>query len=89
MAVFFWVCPLGGGAGPGPLVGRAVSWGVSRGGCGLRKSSDSLSAGGWGCIPVRLVVWPEASSTGACRLLGEAKSWCQNGHLQESSSWYL
>lgn len=30
IVVLFWVCPLVGG--------QAMSWGVSRGGCGLRKS---------------------------------------------------
>ena len=33
-----------------PLVARAVSRGMSRGGCGLRKSSGSLAADGWGCV---------------------------------------
>ena len=30
----------------------------------------------WDCVPVLLVVWPEASNTGVCRLLGRAGSWC-------------
>ena len=47
--------------GPGPLVGKAMSRGVSIGSCGLRKSLGSLSAGGRGCVPAQLVVWPEAS----------------------------
>ena len=66
-------------------VGRAMSWGVSRGGCGLRKSLEVCLLVG-GAVFLRFIVWPEASSTGSCRLLDEAKSWCQNGHLQESSS---
>ena len=45
----------------GPLVDRAVSRGVSRGGCGLRMSLSTLSADGWGCIPTQLVVRPEMS----------------------------
>ena len=45
----------------GPLVGRAMSRGVSGGGCGLRKSLGSLSVDGWDCVPALLVVWPEAS----------------------------
>ena len=47
--------------GPGPLVGRAVSRGMSKGGCGLRKTLGSLSADGWGCVPAQFVVCPEAS----------------------------
>ena len=57
-----------------PLVGRAVSRGLFRGGCGLRKSIGSLSADGWGYVPTLLVVWPEAPSTGAYRPLGGAKT---------------
>ena len=44
-----------------PVVGRAESRGVSRGGCGLRKTLDSLSADGWGCVPTQFVVRAEAS----------------------------
>lgn len=33
-----------------PLADRAVSSGMSRGGCGRRKSLGSLSADGWGCV---------------------------------------
>ena len=44
-----------------PLVGRAISRGVFRGGYGLRKALSSLSADGWGYVPALLVVWPEAS----------------------------
>ena len=36
--------------GPGPLVRKARSRGVSRGGSELKKSLDSLSADWWGCI---------------------------------------
>ena len=64
-----------------PLVGRAMSKGMSRGGCGLRKSLCSLSADVWGCVPALLLVWPEESSTGAYRLLGGARSWYQDGSL--------
>ena len=45
--------------GLGPLVGRAMSRGMSRGGYGLRKSLGSLSADEWGCVPSLLIVWPE------------------------------
>ena len=41
-----------------------------------RMTFGSLSADGGGCVPVLLVVWPETSSTGACRLLGGARSCC-------------
>ena len=43
-----------------PLVGRAVSRDMSRGGFGL-KSLGILSYNGWGCIPTLLVFWPDAS----------------------------
>ena len=46
----------------------------------------SLSADGWNCVPVLLVLWPEAWQLGTSRLLGEARSWCQNGDLWGSSS---
>ena len=59
--------------GIGPLVGKAESRGMSRGGCGIRKSLGSLSADGWGCVLALLAVWPEASQH--YRLLGGARSW--------------
>ena len=37
-------------------------WGV----CGLIMILGSLSANGWGCVPVLLVVWHSLSSTVAC-----------------------
>ena len=40
---------------------------------------------GWDCVPVLLVVWPEASNTGVCRLLGRAGSWCRDEDLWEIS----
>ena len=55
------VCPLVVQLGLGPLVDKAVSNGVSRGVCGLRKSLGSLSVDGWGCVFTFLVVWPEVS----------------------------
>ena len=39
-----------------------VFWGV----CGLIMILGSLSANGWGCVPVLLVVWHRMSSTVAC-----------------------
>ena len=44
-----------------PLMGRAMSRGVFRVGCGLRGTLGSLSADGWGCVPTLLFVWPEAA----------------------------
>ena len=34
---------------------------------------DLSFAEGWGCVPVLLAVWPEASSIGVCRQLGGAQ----------------
>ena len=48
------------------LVGRAASGGVFWGVCELSMILGSLSANGWVCVPVLLVVWHRASSTGAC-----------------------
>ena len=45
------------------LVGRAASIGVFWGVCELSMFLGSLSANGWGCAPVLLVVWHGASST--------------------------
>ena len=39
----------------------------------------------WDCVPVLLVVWPEASNTAVCRLLGRAGSWCLDEDLWETS----
>ena len=47
-----------------------VFWGV----CELSMILGSPSANGWGCVPVWLVVWHGASSTGACWPLGGAGS---------------
>ena len=54
------------------LVGRAASGGVFWGVCDLIMIVGNLSANGWACAPVLLVVWHGASSTGACWSLGEA-----------------
>ena len=48
------------------LVGRSMSGGVFWGVCGLIMILGCLSANGWGCVPVLLVVWHSVSSTGAC-----------------------
>ena len=56
------------------LVGMATSGGVFWGFCELNMILGSLSANGWGCVPVLPFVWHGASSTGACWLLGGALS---------------
>ena len=43
----------------------------------------SLSANGWGCVPVLLVVWHRVSSTVACWSLSGAGSWHCDGDLWE------
>ena len=55
------------------LVGRVMSSGVFWGVCELIMILGSLSASGWGCVPVLLVVWHGASSTGS--LLDVGWSW--------------
>ena len=57
------------------LVGRSMSGGVFCGVCGLIMILGSLSANGWGCVLVLLVVWHRVSSTLACWSLTEAGSW--------------
>ena len=61
MPVFWWV-----ELDLVPLMGRAVSGGVFWGVCEISMTLGSLSANGWGCVPVLLLVWHEASSTGGC-----------------------
>ena len=56
------------------LVGTSTSVGMFWGVCGLIMILGSLSANGWGCVPVLLVVWHRVSSTVACWLLSEAGS---------------
>ena len=56
------------------LVGRTVSGGVFWGVCDLIMILGSLSANGWGCVPVLLVVWHRVSSTVACSSLSGAGS---------------
>ena len=69
MPVFWWV-----GLDLVFLVGRTASCGVFLGVCDLIIILGSLSANGWGCVPVLLVDWHGASSTGACWPLGGAGS---------------
>ena len=57
------------------LVGRTTSGGVFWDVCDLILILGSLSANGWGCVPVLLVVWHRVSSTVACWSLSGARSW--------------
>ena len=57
------------------LVGRSMSGGVFWGVCGLIMVLGSLSANGYSCVPVLLVVWHRVSSTVTCWLLSGAGSW--------------
>ena len=59
-----------------PLMSRAASGGVFWGICEISMTFGSLSADGWGYFPVLLVVWHDVFSTGACKQLGGARSWC-------------
>ena len=56
------------------LVGMSMSGGVFWGVCGLIMILGILSANGWGCIPVLLIVWHRVSSTVACWSLSESVS---------------
>ena len=58
------------------LVVTSTSGGVFWGVCGLFMILGNLSANGWGCVHVWLVVWHRMSSTVACWSLSEAGSWC-------------
>ena len=53
-------------AGSCVLVGTNVSGGLFWGVCDLVMTLGSLSANGWGCVPVFLVVWHRVSSLVAC-----------------------
>ena len=56
------------------LVGRSTSGSVFWGVCELIMILGRLSANGWGCVPVMLVVCHRVSSTVACWLLSGAGS---------------
>ena len=56
------------------LVGTSTSRGVFWGVRGLIMILGCLSANGWGCVPVLLVVWHRVSGTVACWSLSEAES---------------
>ena len=71
------------------LVGTSTSGGVFWGVCGLIMILGSLSANGWGYVPVLLVVWHRVSGTVACWSLSEAGSGCWDGDLWEIFAiWY-
>ena len=55
-------------------MGRTASVGVFWGGCELIMILGSLSANGWGCVPILLVSWHRVSSTAACWSLSGAGS---------------
>ena len=67
------------------LVGRTVSSDVFWGVCELIMVLGTLSANGWGCVPVLLVVWHWAIITGACLSLSGAGSLRWDRDLWESS----
>ena len=73
------------GLGLGPLVGRAISSVVSRGGCGFRNSFGSLPAKMGMCsypvpyCPEVFLLWNLSH-----RLLGGSRSWCLKDSLKES-----
>ena len=56
------------------LVGMSTFGGAFWGVCGLIMLLGSLSANGWGCVPVLLVVFHRVSSTVACWSLSEPGS---------------
>ena len=57
------------------LVGSTASSGVFWCVCVLIMILGILSANGWGCVPVLLVVWHRVSSTVACWSLSGAASY--------------
>ena len=67
-------CVLVDEAGSCPSGGRTVSRGVFWGVCDVVMILGSLSANGWGCVLVFLVVWHRVSSTVACWSLSGAGS---------------
>ena len=56
------------------LVGKSTSGGVFWGVCDLIMILGSLSANGWCCVPVLLVVRHRVSSNGACWSLSDSGS---------------
>ena len=56
------------------LLGGTMSSGVFWDVCHLSMTLGSVSANGWGCVPVLLVVWHRVSSTIVCWSLSGAVS---------------
>ena len=56
------------------LLGLSMYGGVFWGVCDLIMILGSLSANGWGCVPVLLVIWYRVSNTVACWSLSGAGS---------------
>ena len=56
------------------LVGGPAYGGVFWGACELSMTLGSLSANGWLCVPLLLVIWHRLSSTAACWSLSGAGS---------------
>ena len=69
MPVFCWMR-----LDPVFLLGRSESGGVFWSVCDLIMILSCLSASGWGCVPVLLVVWHRVSSTVDSWLLSGAGS---------------
>ena len=67
-------CVLVDEAGPCLSVGQDHVWWCVLGCLDLFMILGSLSANGWVCVPVLLVVWCRVSSTIACCLLSGAES---------------
>lgn len=89
-----FACFLAGGSGTCLLVeelglvahvGRAVSRGISRSAYRLKMSLGNLSADGLGLLPPCWLFGLRYPSTGAFRLLGGAKSHCQEPKMSTSS----
>ena len=67
-------CVLVGGAGSCLSGGQGRIWWCALGYLELNMILGSLSVNGWVCVPVLLVVWHGAFSSGACWPLGGAGS---------------
>ena len=70
MSVFWWMR-----LDLGFLVGSTASGGVFWGVYDLIMILGSLSANGWGCVPVLLLFWQRVFSAVSCWPLSGAGSW--------------